>query len=295
MAAPTGGVDPRARPGQSAARKETPLSAEPKPHPLSTGFRWEDRTGPLRRLREAERNAFNREGFVKVEGAFTRAEIADVTAAIDPLEAEGEEKLRAAGGTVSIATADEITFTTHIVRKSPVLRAFAAHPFIVDVCHDLLGDEVRLYWDQSVYKKTAQMREFPWHQDNGYTFIEPQQYLTFWLPLVDVDEENGCPWIAPGKHRRGTLDHWTTPIGFKCLEDVPDAVAVPAKAGDAIIFSSLSPHRTGPNLRRGTVRKAYILQYAHDGSVATYRDGRTAAQDHPERQFKILSAGDLKQ
>ena len=38
------------------------------------------------------------------------------------------------------------------------------------------------------------------------------------------------------------------------------------------------------------MRKAYILQYAHDGSVATYRDGRTAAQDHPERQFKILSA-----
>jgi len=263
----------------------------PKPHPLSQGFRWEDRSGPLRRVSEAEREAFNRDGFIKLEGAFTPDEIAAVTAAIDPLEAEAEDKLRAAGGTISIATADEITFTTHIVRRSPVLKAFAAHPFIKDVCHDLLGDEVRLYWDQSVYKKTAQMREFPWHQDNGYTFIEPQQYLTFWLPLVDVDEENGCPWIAPGLHRQGTLDHWTTPIGFKCLEDVPDAVPVPAKAGDAIVFSSLSPHRTGPNLRRGTVRKAYILQYSHDGSVATYRDGRTAVQDHPERQFKILGAG----
>jgi phytanoyl-CoA hydroxylase len=266
------------------------LPAEPKLHPLSAGFRWEDRTAPLRRLSGAERAAFNRDGFIKVEHAFTPVEIAAVTAAIDPLEAEGEEKLRAAGGTVSIATADEITFTTHIVRKSAVLKAFAAHPFIKDVCHDLLGDEVRLYWDQSVYKKTALKREFPWHQDNGYTFIEPQQYLTFWLPLVDVDTENGCPWIAPGKHRLGTLDHWTTPIGYKCLEDVPDAVAVPARAGDAIIFSSLSPHRTGPNLKTGTVRKAYILQYAHDGSIATHRDGRTAPQDHPERQFKILSA-----
>jgi len=266
------------------------VSAAYKIHPLSAGFRWEDRTAPLRRLSEDQRAAFSRDGFVKVEGAFTAEEIAAVTAAIDPLEAEGEEKLRAAGGTVSIATADEITFTTHIVRKSPVLKAFAAHPFVIDVCHDLLGDEVRLYWDQSVYKKTAQMREFPWHQDNGYTFIEPQQYLTFWLPLVDVDEQNGCPWMAPGLHRLGTLDHWTTPIGYKCLEDVPDAVAVPASAGDAIIFSSLSPHRTGPNLKTGTVRKAYILQYAHDGSIATHRDGRTATQDHPERQFKILSA-----
>ncbi len=264
--------------------------ATPRPHPLSTGFRWEERDVPLRRLSAGEREAFNRDGFVKVERAFTADEIAAVTAAIDPLESAGEEKLRAAGGTVSIATADEITFTTHIARLSSVLKAFAAHPFIQDVCHDILGDEVRLYWDQSVYKKTAEMREFPWHQDNGYTFIEPQQYLTFWLPLVDVDEDNGCPWIAPGLHREGTLDHWVTPIGLKCLEDVSDAVAVPAKAGDAIIFSSLSPHRTGPNLRKGTVRKAYILQYCHDGSVATYRDGRQAVQDHPERQFKILSA-----
>ncbi len=263
----------------------------PRPHPLSHGFRWRDRAAPLRTLRPAQRDAFNTEGFIKLEGAFSPDEVAAVTAAIDPLEAWGEAQLRAAGGTVSIATADVITFTTHIVRKSPVLKAFAAHQLFKDVCHDLLGDDVRLYWDQSVYKKTGEAREFPWHQDNGYTFIEPQQYLTFWLPLVDVDEDNGCPWIAPGRHRGGTLDHWATSIGLKCLEDVEGAVAVAAKAGDAIVFSSLSPHRTGPNLEAGSVRKAYILQYCADGSIATLRDGSQVAQDDPERQFKILTDG----
>ena len=269
----------------------TEATRHPRPHPLSRDFRWEDRTVPLRRLTQEQRDQFNRLGFVKIEDAFSADEVAAVTAAIDPLEAAGEEKLRAAGGTVSIATADVITFTTHIARKHPTLKTFAAHPFLTDVCHDLVGDDVRLYWDQSVYKKTGKAQEFPWHQDNGYTFIEPQQYLTCWLPLVDVDEENGCPWIAPGLHLRGTLDHWTTPIGFKCLEDAPDAVAVPAKAGDAIIFSSLAPHRTGPNLKVGSVRKAYILQYAPDGAIATYRDGRQARQDDPERQFLVLEGG----
>jgi ectoine hydroxylase-related dioxygenase (phytanoyl-CoA dioxygenase family) len=263
----------------------------PRPHPLSQGFEWQTREAPLRRLSAAQCDDFNRLGFIKVEGAFTADEIAAVTEAIDPFEVEAEEKLRAAGGTISISTADAITFTTHVARRSPVLKSFAAHPFIKDVCHDLMGDDVRLYWDQSVYKKTGKLQEFPWHQDNGYTFIEPQQYLTFWLPLVDVDEENGCPWIAPGLHRRGTLDHWVTPIGLKCLERADDAVATPAKAGDAIVFSSLAPHRTGPNTRMGTVRKAYILQYCHDGAIATYRDGRQAAQDDPERQFKILNGG----
>jgi phytanoyl-CoA hydroxylase len=264
---------------------------QPRPHPLNGEFAWVSRTGPLRRLTPAQRDQFNAQGFVKVEGAFTPAEIAAVTQAIDPLEARAEQKLREAGGTISISSADTITFAVHLVKRSPVLKDFAAHPFLRDVCHDLVGDDVRLYWDQSVYKKTAKVQEFPWHQDNGYTFVEPQQYLTCWLPLVDVDEQNGCPWIAPGRHLGGTLDHWTTPIGFKCLEDAPDAVPVPARAGDAIIFSSLAPHRTGPNLRAGSVRKAYILQYAHDGSIATHRDGARAGQSDPERQFRILEGG----
>ena len=37
-------------------------------------------------------------------------------------------------------------------------------------------------------------------------------------------------------------------------------------AGSIAVFSSLSPHRTGPNLTQKT-RKAYILQYADDGAV----------------------------
>jgi phytanoyl-CoA hydroxylase len=264
----------------------------PQPHPLNAGFVWRDPDlAAPRRLTADQRAAFSASGFIKIEQAFAPAEIAAVTAAIDPFEAQAEADLRAAGGAISISAADVITFTTHIAPRSPVLKAFAAHPFIKDVCHDLMAGAVRLYWDQSVYKKTAEAREFPWHQDNGYTFVEPQQYLTFWLPLVDVDEDNGCPWIAPGMHRGGTLKHWLTPIGLKCLEDAPDAVAVPAKAGDAIIFSSLSPHRTGPNLKAGSVRKAYILQYCFDGSVATLRDGSRVDQDDPVRQFKILDGG----
>ena len=61
--------------------------------------------------------------------------------------------------------------------------------------------------------------------------------------------------------------------------------------GDAIVFSSLAPHRTGPNLRNGTVRKAYILQYAPDGAFTLSPDGTKVMQDHPGRQFKILEHG----
>jgi hypothetical protein len=263
----------------------------PRPHPLSNNFQWSNAAPRSpHRLTPDQLESFNQLGFVRLESVFTPPEIADVTAAIDPLEQKGEDYVRVKGGRVSISEADIITFTIHLVQRSEVLRAFAAHRAIKDICHDLIGNDVRLYWDQSVYKKTGKEQEFPWHQDNGYTFVEPQQYLTLWLPLVDVDAENGCPWIAPGFHRRGTLEHWSTPIGYKCLEEVPEALCVPAKAGDVVAFSSLAPHRTGPNLKKGTVRKAYILQYAPDGACAIRAGGVSVAQDDESRQFRILNS-----
>ena len=68
-------------------------------------------------------------------------------------------------------------------------------------------------------------------------------------------------------------------------------MCVPAQAGDAIVFSSLAPHRTGPNLKKDTVRKAYILQYAPDGAYALGEDGNRIEQSDPDRQFKILDSG----
>jgi len=275
------------------------MNTEPTPHPLNRDFSWRDPPrgpppdgGRARRLSNGQLNDFAERGFTLLEQVFSAGEIAAVIAAIDPLEQAYERYVtEKQGGNYRLTSSGTITFTAHLVRHSPVLRQFAAHAVFKDVCRDLIGDDVRLYWDQSVYKKTGKPQEFPWHQDNGYTFVEPQQYLTFWIPLVDVDEENGCPWIAPGYHRRGTLSHWPTEIGLKCLQSAADAVPVPARAGDAILFSSLAPHRTGPNLKSGSVRKAYILQYAPDGAVAITPTGERVAQNDPERQFKILDGG----
>ena len=57
-------------------------------------------------------------------------------------------------------------------------------------------------------------------------------------------------------------------------------------AGLVTVFSSLSPHRTGPNLTQKT-RKAYIIQYAEDGAVIHLPDGSTVLANDPERQFHV--------
>lgn len=260
----------------------------PALHPRNRNFTWCPSAQPYEILTPAQAAQYDEHGYFLFERAFTRNEIDGVIAAIDPFEREGERWLKEQhGGQFLIAKADAITFTIHLVAKSPALNTFSRHPVFAKIARDTLGPKPRLYWDQAVYKKPGNPEEFPWHQDNGYTYVEPQQYLTCWVALTDATRTNGCPWVMPGLHRQGTFAHEATPLGWRCLSNSDGAIPVEAKAGDIVVFSSLTPHRTGPNLTNA-VRKSYILQYAPDGARA-YSDGRDEAvmQDDPARQYLI--------
>jgi hypothetical protein len=151
-------------------------------HPRNRHFEWVTSAPPYRLLDDAQARSWNDDGFFLLRDAFTPAEIAAVLAEIDPIEARVAEFLRNhPDRKVFIAEDGNITFTTHLVTMSPHVREFCRHRVFCDLAHDLVGPNVRLYWDQAVYKKPERPREFPWHQDNGYTYIEPQQYLTCWV------------------------------------------------------------------------------------------------------------------
>lgn len=270
-----------------------------KPHPWNTEFTWATPTGPFRRLTQAQAQQFDEQGFVVLEDVFNPARTAELTAELDEYEARLDAFLKTQEhGRVMIAESGAITFTTHLVAQSKIARDFATDDVFLDLCADVLGPDVDMYWDQAVYKKPEKPRRFPWHQDNGYTFVEPQQYLTCWVALTDANEDNGCPWVAPGLHKRGTLAHrYVDPLGYECFDTPPVApVAAPVRAGGIVVFSSLTPHLTGPNLT-GETRKAYIVQYAHAGSRVLRGDPKAGPPTHTEpcdasgRQFPILRCG----
>jgi phytanoyl-CoA hydroxylase len=259
-------------------------------HPLNRGFTWTPVRGPFRRITAAQAQSFNELGFFVLEDAIDRATVERVRDELDPYEAKTEKYLRAQPNRRAlIAEADGISFTVHLVRRSKICRNFSASAIFQDLCHDLVGPDSRLYWDQAVYKKPEYAKIFPWHQDNGYTYIEPQEYLTCWVALTDATRDNGCPWVIRGGHLRGTLAHRLTEPGWVCREDDgDDAVAVPVRAGGIVVFSSLTPHRTGPNVTK-EVRKSYILQYAPDGARMVQTDTMCNA---PDRQYPILKNGE---
>ena len=102
---------------------------------------------------------------------------------------------------------------------------------------------------------------------------EPE--LTLRVLAVDLDR--------PGQSNRDLRD---------TDEAVMPSAAIPAeaRAGDIVVFSSLTPHATGPNRTRD-IRKAYIVQFAPDGAEILSGAARTRC-DAPERQFPILVDGE---
>ncbi|HUC04454.1 MAG TPA: phytanoyl-CoA dioxygenase family protein [Acidimicrobiales bacterium] len=267
-------------------------------HRWNSDFVWVDHPPSEGPLGGAELEAFDREGFVVVPDLLEPEVVAGALAVMDAAESRGEQQLRQLpAGRFSISEAGAITFTTHLVARSEVLRALSVHPRILGLCAQLVGPDVRLYWDQAVYKKPEKPRRFPWHQDNGYTFVEPQAYLTVWIAFTDATEDNGCPQVATGLHRLGTLRHrFVDPLGFECFDHVDEPAVAEVKAGGAVVFSSLTPHLTGPNVT-DSVRKSYILQYAPSGACVLRGDPHDGAPVdrvpcvEPSRQYEVLRGG----
>lgn len=275
---------------------ETPATV--RRHPWNTDFTWVDRQGPFHTLTADQVAHYDEHGYAVVSDLVDPDLLDRVRDQVDEVEREVEVFLAAReDGRVSIAESGAITFTTHLVARTDLLRDLSRHPAVTGICADLLGPDVNLYWDQAVYKKPAKPRRFPWHQDNGYAYVEPQQYLTVWLALTDATRDNGCPQVAPGFHRMGTIAHtYVDPLGWECLHDPAGAVATEVPAGGAVVFSSLTPHLTGPNTT-AEVRKAYILQYAPAGAEVLRGDPQAGpptdrvACTAPERQYPVLVGG----
>jgi len=241
-------------------------------HPWNTGFVWADHTGPLTTISPDQARQFDELGYFVVEDAFDAATLARLAAELDPGDAQTKQFLAdVPDGRFGVTGLDTQTVAPHAVMRSQYARRFVADEVFAGLARDLIGPDVRLYWDQSVFKQPNGAEPVLWHQDNGYTYVEPQAYLTCWLAVTDATPENGCIAVMPGVHRDGTLEHRSTPVGEECWGDWSAAVEVPVRAGSIVVFTSLTPHATERNTTNA-VRKAYILQYAPDGAVAYHGD-----------------------
>jgi ectoine hydroxylase-related dioxygenase (phytanoyl-CoA dioxygenase family) len=237
--------------------------------------------------------AFREQGYFVVPGLFSDTECDDITGHVE----------RAAFELALGESADgPLSYRPMMHLASPELTAVATDARWAPVVLPLLGTgDARLYWEQAVAKPPQARTELPWHQDNGYTPLIPEEYVTCWLALDDADTDNGCIWVIPGSHEHGTQPHHAGAGPFRVGHDSPDdGVAVPVRRGDVLVFSSLIMHRSGPNTT-DRHRRAWIIQYCSaaarsalsgkllDDRLLLAEDGRWLDQPIRQREFDLVA------
>ena len=125
-------------------------------------------------------------------------------------------------------------------------------PGLADAVGGVLGsEEVELHHSTLHAKSPAAGAPFPMHQDLPFYPHEDGRYVDALVHLDDADEQAGCIKFLTGSHKLGKLEHIT---GEDTAPHLPtdryrleDAVSVPAKAGDVVLFSIWTIHGSAVN------------------------------------------------
>ena len=221
------------------------------------------------------------DGFLVLRNVFTPADVAEVGNRLDSLFA-GFNQLPASRAQ-DIATVGDgsakVLQSAEINRVLRVDRALASSRIYREcrrIARALRGPLAAYSFDHAIAKQPKADAVTPWHQDQVYTgHRTPLRTVHFWVPLQDVDEENGCMHFIPGSHLAGLSHHEPLKnasggITYAASADLAGAVAVPLAAGGLTIHTPLTMHFTGPNRTSG-VRKAWILHFGPLGWFAKLR------------------------
>jgi ectoine hydroxylase-related dioxygenase (phytanoyl-CoA dioxygenase family) len=224
-------------------------------------------------------------GYAVLDSAVPRVLLDDAEEVLDERERAWEDQLRALpDGRSWISKADEVTFTTHVAAGSEAVRRMLVRDDLATFLRSVVGADVRLQFDQFVYKKPGCERVLPWHQDDGYNPKTPSAYISLWIPLTDSTIANGTIRVQPRGHLQGLLAHRRDALGHLiCSDGAAGGLPIELRRGDVLAISSLLPHASGPNMT-SLVRKAYVAICVPDGT--TRADG-TPCDRTPEQPLLL--------
>lgn len=268
-------------------------------------------------LSNEEISQFHALGYVVKPGVFTQADLQPIKDAIDETVDDKARQLYAAGQLAdlcadapfetrlaAIQAVDETAaqaIVQHLWGKGgggysgPAMLTMLRHAPLLDCIASLIGQDIV---GSSVYRIRPKMPlwtrgEVPWHQDSGYFLPHCDTHLivTCWVPLVDVDLENGCLWVLPKSHQAGILTHYRGGHGGYLEivdQDLPpiEPRPLPMSAGSVLFMTNLTPHASFEN-RTNQVRWSLDLRYQGLGAPNNIDEAPTDAT--PERDPVTLA------
>ncbi len=189
-------------------------------------------------------------------------------------------------------------------RRLLPLHQLSVHPRLVALAKALMKTDVVIASDVKAIRVDHPREDkylFDWHQDYPYV-MDSEDAIVVWLPLHDVDQTNGCLKVAPGSRSVGLLPLHASDlrnrannkqafmrIADRSVVDRFPQIQVPVRAGDALVFNTLTLHASQANQSTRARWTAQIRfgNFAHDKAIArdwpgSLRDGSWFDDKHPE-------------
>jgi len=211
---------------------------------------------------------FRTEGWFVLEDALDAEQLALLRGGAQHAVDKADAQMDAAGvDRLGINAKGKRYFSNAVYEELPDLRKFLFGETMAQVCRATLGTQSYLFWEQYVIKTSDPDTSFSWHQDSGFVHENHEPYVTCWIPLDDVDEENGTVSLLPYSRSgiRSYIRHIRDPRTNDevCYFGADPGMPLIAEAGSIVVFSSTVIHRSGAN-RTDRPRRAYTVQYSKD-------------------------------
>jgi len=259
-------------------------------------------------LDDAERTAFERDGYVVREAVLAAGEVAELRDAAEEVargvreraqrEGAGPERRLADGHRIQFSSktaiqwewrdgSPEIRLIEPCDHLHPRLAELFADPRLTGPACDVLGvDAVAPFTSKLNLKRAVDGSPFPYHQDFPYWWVavgrDAAEICTAVLFLDDARAENGALRVLPGSHRGGPAPRDprdpTRFLADPTRLDTSKERIVEVAAGSVVWFGAYLVHRSSPNSSGGD-RRALLPSFQPVG--------RPRLQDVPYRPERV--------
>jgi phytanoyl-CoA hydroxylase len=146
----------------------------------------------------------------------------------------------------------------------PLFRAFIENPLFERVARARIEGDIVIYRALIMNKARQGGTPLPWHQDGGVFWgLDRDPELQIWTAIDDAPAEAGCVEVLDGSHLEGLA----TPLGGVVPAEIVSArgadaraLALPSRAGEALLIHNHLWHRSGAN-STGRDRRAMTICY----------------------------------
>jgi phytanoyl-CoA hydroxylase len=213
-------------------------------------------------LTQAEKDLYQAQGYLHIKGLLTPEEAAAYRAECHQL---AERTGHTDATWTSVRTKEEsprvrLSHCHDVQFYSAAFTRLLVDPRLMRVARGIIGPNVQLHHTKMFIKAPENGAPFPMHQDYPYFPHQKHSMIAVIIHFDDAPVEKGCLRVVPGSHKLGPLES----IGqdHHLPEDrypIESALALPARAGDAIFMSYLLVHGSGVN-RSQEPRTTVLIQ-----------------------------------